>query len=63
MLGEDELVLTRNLTCHSTTIARGTLRESRFVGVFLQRYEYADVPNVGDRLSIDAAGTFEVVLS
>ena len=63
LLEGDELVLLRNLTCNSTTLARGSLKQNRFVGHFMQRYEYLDLPNVGDMLSIEAVGTFEVVLA
>jgi hypothetical protein len=63
LLGEGDLVLSKNLTCHSTTIASGVLERARFIGRFLQRYEYIDLPNVGDRLLIDASGRFEVVLA
>jgi len=63
LLGHDELVLQRALTCHSTTIASGVLQDRKLVGRFRQRYDYRDLPNVGEHFVIDASGRFEAVLA
>jgi hypothetical protein len=63
LVAEGELELTRALTCQSTTVATGILKGNRFAGRFHQRYDYRDLPNVGDKLTIDAIGRFETVLA
>lgn len=63
LMGEGELVLQRNLRCNSATEAIGVLEGERFLGEFLQRYEYSDLPNIGDKLLINASGRFEVILA
>ena len=63
LLGEGDLVLQRNLACRSTTVASGILEGDRFVGQFSQRYEYLDLPNMGESLVINATGRFKTVLA
>lgn len=63
LTGEGELVLLRNLICRSTTVAEGHLDGRRFVGSFLQRYDYLDLPTVGDTFVLNASGRFEAMLA
>src|SRR5439155_17193192 len=63
LVGEGDLVLQRALTCQSTTVATGIVESNRFAGRFFQRYDYRDLPNVGDTLVIDAVGRFEAILA
>jgi len=63
LLGEGDVILQRPLTCESTTVAAGTVDRNSFTGRFLQRYDYRDLPNVGETLRIDAVGRFDAFLS
>jgi hypothetical protein len=63
LVGTGELILQRNLTCISITVAAGVLAGTRLVGRFLQSYEYRDLPNPGNTLAINSSGRFEAMLA
>lgn len=63
LAGEGELVLLRNLVCGSTTVAEGHLEGRKFAGRFLQRYDYRDLPTIGETFVVHASGRFETTLA
>jgi hypothetical protein len=63
LLGAGDLILQRNLSCNSVTVAAGVLVGNRLGGRFSQFYQYRDIPNLGDTLAINASGRFEAVLA
>jgi len=62
LLGGDPAILLHNIGVTSTTVGRAVLQGSRLVGVFEQYYEYRDLPQVGDTLSVSALGQCEIML-
>jgi len=63
LTGEGDMVLPQNLTCRSVTVANGILVGNRFLGQFVQGYEYSGLPGDHDQLVVEASGQFETVLA